>query len=114
MATLPRSGDAASDTTAQVLLSMKTLPSSFSLLPTFNPFAVMPRKYHSPSQSSRSQASLTPSAIAEYFSASADRPRYPAASTNARSAQWSMNDTMALSPPPRFRQSFQSALSPLQ
>src|ERR1017187_863846 len=83
MANFPRSGDAASDTTAQVLLSMKTLPSSFSLLPTFKPFAVIPRRYHSPSHSSRSHASLALSAIAQYFSTSAARPRYSAASTNA-------------------------------
>src|SRR5450631_1684840 len=114
MANFPRSEEAASDTTAQVLLSMKTLPSSFPLLPTFRPFAVMPRRYHSPSQSSRSHTFLTLSAIAEYFSASPVRPRNCAASTNARSAQWCMNDTIALSPPPRFRQSFQSARSPLQ
>src|ERR1019366_8450845 len=114
IASFPRSAEAASDTTAQELLSMKTLPSSFSLLPTFRPLAVIPRRYQSPSHSSRSHASLTLSAIVEYFSASPFRPRYSAASTNARSAQWCMNDTIALSPPPRFRQSFQSARRPLQ
>src|SRR5664279_2157868 len=67
MADFPRSGEAASETTAQVLLSMKTLPSSFSLLPTFRPFAVMPRRYHSPSHSSRSHDSRTLSAMSEYF-----------------------------------------------
>ena len=48
----PRSGDAASETTAQVLLSMKILPSSFSREPILTPLAVMPRMYHSPSHSS--------------------------------------------------------------
>ena len=109
-----RSGDAASDTTAQVLLSMKILPSSFACVPILTPLAVMPRMYHSPSHSSFSHAARTFSASRQYFCASSVRPRNSAASTNARSAQWCRNETMALSPPPRFRQSFQSARRPLQ
>ena len=53
---------AASDTTAHVLLSRKILPSSLSCVPILTPFAVMPRMYHSPSHSSLSQAARTFSA----------------------------------------------------
>src|ERR1700733_6062961 len=114
MQAIARFGEATSDNTAQLLLSRKILPSSHSSDPTFNPFAVNPRRYHAPSHSSRSHAAFTLSASALYFATSASRPRNSAASKNALIAQWCMNETIALSPPPRFRQSFQSARSPRQ
>lgn len=99
--------------TAQVLDSMCTRPSRSLLVPIFRPSAVMPRIYHAPSHSSRLQTSRTRAAMASYFAASSSRPAARAASTKWPMAQTCRKLTIALSPPPRLRQSFQSARSPL-
>ena len=74
----------------------------------------MPRMYHLPSQRTDSLTFLTCSAILAYSAASFVSPSCPARAIKFRSAQWCRKLTMALSPPPRFRQSFQSARRPLQ
>src|SRR5512140_1992307 len=114
MQLFPRSGDAASESTARLLLSRKIFPSEFAFEPIFAPFFVTPRIYHSPSQSLFSHIDFTFSASSAYLRTSASLFRCRAASRKFTSAQWWRNDTMALSPPPRLRQSFQSALNPLQ
>ena len=99
-------------TTAQVLLSICTLPSRASRDPMARPSAVKPRRNHSPSHSSFRQVSSMASFSFAYFSVSSARPSARAASRKWFVAQTSRKATIALSPPPRFRQSFQSARRP--